>query len=74
MRFRLVGEFLIYIHYDVFDPTAVYFFLRQIGRVVQQLQSRPYYLFLYLDALMAKDPNLVSGFADIQVNVPSSTL
>jgi hypothetical protein len=39
----------------------------QIGRVVQQLQSRPYYLFLYLDALMTRDPNLVSGFADLQV-------
>jgi len=40
-----------------------------IGRVVQQLRSRPYYLFLYLDALMTRDPNLVSGFADLQVKL-----
>ena len=38
-----------------------------IARVVQQLQKRPYYLFLYLDALVDKDPQLVSGFADLQV-------
>lgn len=41
--------------------------LVQIGRVVQQLQNRPYYLFLYLDALVGKDPHLVSDFADLQV-------
>ncbi|KAH6902802.1 vacuolar protein sorting 41 [Coprinopsis sp. MPI-PUGE-AT-0042] len=40
-----------------------------INRVVQQLQSRPYYLFLYLDALVEKDPHLVSGFADLQVKM-----
>ncbi|KAG6883937.1 hypothetical protein C0993_002682 [Termitomyces sp. T159_Od127] len=41
-----------------------------IGRVVQQLESSPYYLFLYLDALvMEKDPNLVSDFADLQVKL-----
>ena len=41
--------------------------LGQIIRVVQQLQSKPYYLFLYLDALVEKDSHLVSGFADLQV-------
>ncbi|KAG6894266.1 hypothetical protein C0992_006840 [Termitomyces sp. T32_za158] len=42
----------------------------EIGRVVQQLESSPYYLFLYLDALvMEKDPNLVSDFADLQVKL-----
>jgi hypothetical protein len=41
----------------------------QISRVVQQLQKRPDYLFLYLDALVEKDPHLVSGFADLQVRV-----
>ncbi|PSS08839.1 hypothetical protein PHLCEN_2v3454 [Hermanssonia centrifuga] len=40
-----------------------------IGRVVQQLQSRPYYLYLYLDALFAKDPHLTSHFADAQVEL-----
>lgn len=35
--------------------------------MVQQLQSRPYFLFLYLDALMDKEPHMVSGFADMQV-------
>ncbi|KAG6841283.1 hypothetical protein C0991_012453 [Blastosporella zonata] len=41
-----------------------------IGRVVQQLESSPYYLFLYLDALvMEKDPNLVADFADLQVKL-----
>ncbi|KAE9406995.1 hypothetical protein BT96DRAFT_963264 [Gymnopus androsaceus JB14] len=37
-----------------------------INRVVSQLAPRPKYLFLYLDALVGKDPNLVSGFADLQ--------
>ncbi|KAG6848459.1 hypothetical protein H0H93_016808, partial [Arthromyces matolae] len=37
-----------------------------IGRVVQQLENSPYYLFLYLDALVVEDPNLVSHFADLQ--------
>lgn len=41
--------------------------LTQIARVVQQLQSRPYFLFLYLHALSKKDPNLTSDFADTQV-------
>lgn len=39
----------------------------QIGRVVQQLENSPYYLFLYLDALVGQDPLLVSNFADLQV-------
>ncbi|KAI9069075.1 vacuolar protein sorting-associated protein 41 [Trametes sanguinea] len=40
-----------------------------IGRVVQQLQSRPFYLYLYLDALFQKDPHLTSTYADIQVKL-----
>ncbi|KAF9476712.1 vacuolar protein sorting-associated protein 41 [Pholiota conissans] len=40
-----------------------------IPRVVQQLQSQPYYLFLYLDALVHKDSQLVTEFADIQVKM-----
>ncbi|KAF8165888.1 vacuolar assembling protein VPS41 [Crassisporium funariophilum] len=40
-----------------------------ITRVVQQLQQRPYYLFLYLDALVHIDSQLVSGFADLQVKM-----
>ncbi|KAL0950416.1 hypothetical protein HGRIS_010371 [Hohenbuehelia grisea] len=40
-----------------------------VGRVVQQLQSRPYYLFLYLDALLSKDPHLTADFADFQVKL-----
>lgn len=44
-----------------------YHLLSQIARVEQQLRARPYYLFLYLDALNSKDPNLVFEFADRQV-------
>ncbi|KAF9449029.1 vacuolar protein sorting-associated protein 41 [Macrolepiota fuliginosa MF-IS2] len=40
-----------------------------IIRVVQQLQNKPYYLFLYLDALVERDPHLVSEFADLQVKL-----
>ncbi|KZT06554.1 vacuolar protein sorting-associated protein 41 [Laetiporus sulphureus 93-53] len=40
-----------------------------IGRVVQQLQVRPYYLYLYLDALFHKDPHLTSDFGDSQVKL-----
>ncbi|KAI0672661.1 vacuolar protein sorting-associated protein 41 [Trametes maxima] len=40
-----------------------------IGRVVQQLQARPAYLYLYLDALFHKDPHLTSIYADIQVKL-----
>jgi len=36
--------------------------------VVQQLQERPYYLYLYLDALVDKDPLLASDFADNQAS------
>ncbi|KAK7454562.1 Vacuolar protein sorting-associated protein 41 [Stygiomarasmius scandens] len=37
-----------------------------IGRVVQQLHAKPRYLFLYLDAIVNKDPNLLVGFSDLQ--------
>ncbi|KAI0345141.1 vacuolar protein sorting-associated protein 41 [Trametopsis cervina] len=40
-----------------------------IGRVVQQLQTRRYYLHLYLDALFARDTHVVSDFADLQVKL-----
>ena len=40
-----------------------------IPRVMQQLESRPYYLFLYLDALSEKDPQLTADFADTQVSL-----
>ncbi|KAJ8075963.1 Vacuolar protein sorting-associated protein 41 [Marasmius tenuissimus] len=36
-----------------------------ITRVVQQLRPRPQYLFLYLDALMKTDPQLIAGFPDL---------
>ncbi|EKM60081.1 uncharacterized protein PHACADRAFT_206282 [Phanerochaete carnosa HHB-10118-sp] len=38
-------------------------------RVVQQLQVRDFYLYLYLDALFAKDQHLTSHFADTQVKL-----
>ncbi|KAF8339185.1 uncharacterized protein EI90DRAFT_3279515 [Cantharellus anzutake] len=38
-----------------------------IARVFQQLQGRPYFLYLYLDALFDKDPLLVSEHADRQI-------
>ncbi|KAG1870933.1 vacuolar assembling protein VPS41 [Suillus tomentosus] len=40
-----------------------------IVRVVQQLRDRPFYLFLYLDALFKKDSQLGSEFADLQVTL-----
>ncbi|KAI0685116.1 vacuolar assembling protein VPS41 [Cerioporus squamosus] len=40
-----------------------------ITRVVQQLQSRPFYLYLYLNALFQKDPHLTSAYADTQVKL-----
>ncbi|KAG1743621.1 uncharacterized protein EDB91DRAFT_1125116 [Suillus paluster] len=40
-----------------------------IVRVVQQLRDRPFYLFLYLDALFKKDSQLASEFADLQVTL-----
>ncbi|KAG6330412.1 hypothetical protein ID866_8678 [Astraeus odoratus] len=40
-----------------------------VDRVVEQLRSRPDYLFLYLDALFKKDQHLASDFADIQVQL-----
>ncbi|TFY77062.1 hypothetical protein EWM64_g6951 [Hericium alpestre] len=40
-----------------------------VARVVQQLQSRPFFLFQYLDALFERDPHLSSSFADMQVKL-----
>ncbi|KAI0748728.1 vacuolar assembling protein VPS41 [Daedaleopsis nitida] len=40
-----------------------------IGRVVQQLESRPYYLYLYLNVMFQKDPYLASAYADTQVKL-----
>ncbi|KAI6017010.1 hypothetical protein BKA83DRAFT_347458 [Pisolithus microcarpus] len=40
-----------------------------VDRVVQQLRARPFYLFLYLDALFKKDQNLALDFADVQVKL-----
>ncbi|KAF8676121.1 hypothetical protein AX14_005017 [Amanita brunnescens Koide BX004] len=40
-----------------------------ITRVVQQLTKKPYYLFLYLDALVVQDAHLVAEFADLQVKL-----
>jgi len=37
--------------------------------VIQQLESKPYFLFLYLDALSERDPQLTAEFADIQVKL-----
>ena len=39
----------------------------QMSRVVQQLESRPYYLYLYLDALFERDRHLGYQYADRQV-------
>lgn len=37
------------------------------------MQSRPYFLYLYLDALFSgKDPHLASDFADMQVRLCQS--
>lgn len=37
--------------------------------MVQQLQSQPYFFYLYLDALFAKDPLLASDYANDQVRL-----
>ena len=39
----------------------------QMSRVVQQLESRPYYLYLYLDALFERDRHNGYQYADRQV-------
>ncbi len=36
---------------------------------MQQLQSRPFYLYLYLNALFQKDPSLTFAYADTQVRL-----
>ncbi|TBU65241.1 vacuolar assembling protein VPS41 [Dichomitus squalens] len=57
------------------DPTAAITLLVDhihsipMTRVVQQLQNRPYYLYLYLNALFQKDPHLTSSYADTQVKL-----
>lgn len=50
-----------------------------IERVVAQLESKPRYLYMYLDALFKKDSHLASDYADRQVALyadydPSSLL
>ncbi|PIL28149.1 hypothetical protein GSI_09686 [Ganoderma sinense ZZ0214-1] len=40
-----------------------------MARVAQQLQDRPYYLYLYLNALFQNDPHLTSPYADTQVKL-----
>lgn len=47
---------------------------RQIAKVVRQLQERPYYLYLYLDALFERDPQLAMEFAERQVRFFGSRL
>jgi hypothetical protein len=39
----------------------------QIHHVVEQLEPRPEFLFVYLDALFRQDPHIVADFADSQV-------
>ncbi|KAL1748674.1 hypothetical protein HDZ31DRAFT_79534 [Schizophyllum fasciatum] len=39
------------------------------GRVVQQLESRPYFLFLYLSALLERDPHVASDYGDLLVKL-----
>ncbi|PWN35596.1 uncharacterized protein FA14DRAFT_160676 [Meira miltonrushii] len=40
-----------------------------IHRVVPQLQEHHLYLFLYLDALFDRDPQLVASYSDLQVDL-----
>ena len=49
--------------------TLIHIRALQVARVAQQLQSRPYYLYLYLDALFEKDATLASDYADDQVRL-----
>ena len=40
-----------------------------IRKVVSQLEGRPYYLYLYLDALFEKDPELSAEYLERQVEL-----
>jgi hypothetical protein len=40
-----------------------------IGKVVSQLQEKPYYLYLYLDALFDKDPELSADYMEKQIEL-----
>ncbi len=42
---------------------------QQVQRVVSQLEERPQYLYMYLDALFIKDPHLASEYSDQQVDL-----
>lgn len=42
--------------------------LSQINRVVAQLEGAPKFLYMYLDALFDRDPQLAVDFADLQVS------
>jgi hypothetical protein len=40
-----------------------------IRKVVSQLEGQPYFLYLYLDALFEKDPELSAAFLERQVEL-----
>lgn len=40
-----------------------------IGKVVNQLEGRPYFLYLYLDALFDKDPELSADYVERQAEL-----
>jgi hypothetical protein len=55
------------VHFLIMNPAYSLNNSHQVHYVVQQLESRPRFLFLYLDALFRQDPHAVSDFADSQV-------
>ncbi|KII94565.1 hypothetical protein PLICRDRAFT_97705 [Plicaturopsis crispa FD-325 SS-3] len=68
-RRKKEGEEIAEDHSDAITLLVDHIHSIPIGRVVQQLNSRPYYLFLYLRALFDKDPQLAANFADAQVKL-----
>lgn len=40
-----------------------------VERVVQQLETKPQYLYMYLDALFDKDPQSCQQYADVMVSL-----
>jgi hypothetical protein len=55
------------VRFRIMNPSNLLNDAHQVHYVVQQLESRPRFLFLYLDSLFRQDPHAVSDFADSQV-------
>lgn len=54
------------------DGVTVLILLSQIDRVVSQLDAKPKYLYMYLDALFDKDPQFSLPYSDRMVRPPAT--